>query len=334
MTDLAGLTQLSDTMYERINSTMMQHQPSPHRAQADGPTPEPSPVASTILRVVPREDTVIDLTDVSKQRALATELNHLFKSRNCTGGAYVEYLTALQRYELAELRQNNIVFTPELQIEVVRALSTNGAGSYRAEAIITRIAQTHTSLHPDALLALAEVSKAGHDLARSCAMNLSRFPRVPSGLFVGELGSTFGALIAERRGLRWHTDPLDLIKPCADFMSNRLRFVMNDDISIPLELRAQAFAETLLFLARDLSRGEGLRFNQAKRVLEKHALLETVDEVVKRCATSFVGLCKRIFRCGSLPYTRVRSLFPTVNRETLEHGFREAFMRKFASSPE
>jgi hypothetical protein len=266
---------------------------------------------------------------------MAAELHRLLENRKCDSGTYVQYFDALHRYELSELERKNILFTPELQVQVVQALSTNGYASGYAEAILTKIAKMEGSIHEDALVALVKLAHVEKRSARSCAFKLAKLESPPPGFFVGELGSTFGAMVAERPGLRDHPTPMDLIRPCADFMSDRLRCVMNGDSSIPLELRARAFTETLLFFAEDIADSKQLRMAEAERVLQKHQLMETVDEVVKRCATSLWGeirtwlLRKEPDRC-----MRVKKLFPIVDKEALEHGFREAFMKRFASRPE
>lgn len=314
---------------------MMQHRPNSDPSRAEG-----LPAGAATSRALPSPvegpspKIDIDLTDPSVQRAVAADLRRLLDHRQCDSGTYVQYFDALHRYELSELERKNILFTPELQVQVVQALSTNGFASGYAETILTTIAKMEGSIHEDALVALVKLTHIGRRSARSCAIKLAKLESPPPGLFVGDLGSTFGAMVAERPELWKHPTPIELIEPCADFMSDRLRFVMNGDSSIPLELRARAFAETLLFFAKDIARSKKLRIAEAERVLKKHELLDTVDEVVKQCATSFAGLCKRLFRCLSTPCVRVKSLVPTVDDEALMHGFREAFMKRFASRPE
>jgi hypothetical protein len=269
----------------------------------------------------------VDLTDPNNQRKLAKDLHRLLETRSSVGGAYTHHLKALQRHNPADLKLQEIVFTPELQIEVVRALS-HGNESGRAEAILRTIAQLEGSIHHDALVVLADLGSVGYRSVRSCLVSLSEVSGVPNDLFIGQLGARFLTIVGNRRELRVIYDPSDIIKSCADFMERRISFVMNAGETIPKELRAQAFAETVTFLARDLARGQGLRFGEALRVLEKHDLIPVVDEVVKRCATSFGGRCKKLFLLRSSPCARVKSLFPIVNRDALARGFRETFLRR------
>jgi hypothetical protein len=315
---------------------MMQHRPTPDQTRDEG-----SPAGTATSRALPtpvaapHPQVDIDLTDPNKQRVVAADLHRLLDNRQCDSGTYVQYFDALHRYELSELERKNILFTPELQVQVVQALSTNGFASGYAETILTKIAKMEGSIHEDALVALVKLAHAEKKSARSCAIKLAKLESPPPGLFVGDLGSTFGAMVAERPGLWKHPTPKDLIAPCADFMSDRLRFVMNGASSIPLGLRARAFTETLLFFAEDIANSKKWRLAAAERVLRKHELLETVDEVVKGCATSLWGairtwlLRKEPDRC-----MRVKKLFPIVDKEALAHGFREAFMKRFASRPE
>jgi hypothetical protein len=239
----------------------------------------------------------------------------------------------LQSYDLPDLRQKGISFAPELQIEVVRALS-HGNESGRAEAILRTIAQFEGSLHHDALVVLADLGNAGYGSARSCAISLSKLSTVHHDIFLGQLGSRFLLFVGDRRELRFTYDPSDIIKASADFMERRLSFAMSAGEAIPQDLRAQAFAETVSFLTRDLARGRGLRFGEALRIFETHDLIALVDEEVKRCATSFGGRCKKLLLLLSSPCARVESLFPTIDKNALAHGFREAFMKRFASRPE
>ena len=116
-------------------------------------------------------------------------------------------------------------------------------------------------------------------------------------------------------------------------MERRLSFVMNAGETIPEELRAQAFAETVTFLARDLARGRGLRFGEALRIFEKHDLIAIVDEVAKQCATSFGGRCKKLHLLLSSPCVRVKSLLPRIDKNVLTQGFREAFLVNVSQRP-
>lgn len=306
----------------------MQHRPNPDRAHSEGlPAEAVLPRALPTPLTAPHHEIDMDLTDPKKQRDLAQELHRLLETRASVGGAYTEYMKALQRHGLTDLQLKKIVFTPELQVEIARALS-HGNESGRAEAILKTIAQLEGSIHHDALVALADLGSAGHRSVRSCLVSLSRLSRVPNDLFIGQLGARFLTIVGDRRELRVFHDPSDIIKACADFMERRLSFVMSAGEAIPQDLRANAFAETVTFLARDLARGRGLRFGEAMRIFQKHDLIPVVDEVVKRCATSFGGRCKKLLLFFSSPCARVKSLFPIVNRDALARGFREAFLRR------
>lgn len=310
---------------------MMQHRPNPDRTHAESlpaeaATPRVPPVAA------PHREIDIDLTDPTEQRAVAADLGRLLEGRKYDSEHYVQYFSALHRYELSELLQKNIVFTPELQIQMVKALSTDGYASGRAETILIRIAQMEGAIHEDALVALADLGHIGCSSARSCVMKLAKLQSPPHGLFVGDLGSIFGAMVAERPGLRKHPTPIDLIRPCADFMGNRLRCVMNGDSAIPLELRARAFTETLLFFVKDIARSKELRGAEAVRVLNTYDLTGVVEKVIQQCAFSLrTEIYKWLLR-KEAPRVRIKSLVPSVNREALAHGFREAFMKRFASN--
>jgi hypothetical protein len=270
----------------------------------------------------------VDLSNPESQRQLAGYLKLLQKTRKGSDKSYGECLRAIDVTLSSQHPSARAPILRELQLAVMEALVAVGCSGL-AENILIKVAKSSESIHPDLIRELARLSNAsaGFNSGRSFAVELSGVESPPHGLFVGAEASAIFSSVGKRFENRVEFDCSEIIRACGRFCSNRLAFLKDPPHVVSKVARADAFAETVEFLLRDVQRLEGLRFGVAVGVLDHHKLLDVAADAVARAATSLWAQIKKTFLAKSSNITRIQHCMREVTAEDLRRELVAAFSR-------
>lgn len=275
----------------------------------------------------------MDLSRPESQQLAAEHLERLLKTRKSSDRTCGEFLREIEGAMESQGASAHVPVARRFQLAVFGCLSVMDCSGI-AENILLKIATSPESLHPDLMPKLAQLTQGAstHYSGRSLAVALAGIASPPPELFIGPSGTLIFSAVGTLNQSKLGMDCSEMIDACKKFCARRLAFVSQATDRIPERERAAAFAETVMFLLKDLERKEGRRFESAVKILDTHKLQDVVCDEVSRLATSLWAQVKKFRFKKSEPLVRTAQLLPEVNKELLSSALQAAFTSRLGGA--